>query len=198
MGSLVPLRAWPMRDVHDGRSQTAGRASRGANRFVRRRAGTGGIFRSRAVAEAVRPVASSGDLLPARHVARSGHVDPTVTASAPLSRTATPTAAPTTTKQAPTATGTPSATSFQNTPVATLDARTMHSVASGRLDSKDSAPETVPANHPYLVCLALPPGWKPAGGSYYRLPGWICRRLPAAVNGGTVTFPLRPASGGTG
>jgi hypothetical protein len=74
----------------------------------------------------------------------------------------------------------------------------MHSVASGRLDSKDSAPETVPANHPYLVCLALPPGWQSAGGSYYRLPGWICRRLPAAVNGGTVTFSLRPASGGTG
>ncbi len=122
----------------------------------------------------------------------------TVTASAAPSQkatsTATPKATPTATPKAtPTATGTLSPSSFQNTPVVTLDARTLKPVASGHLNSKDSAAETVPANHSYLVCLSPPQGWESAGDTY-RLPGWICARLSAVVTGQTVSFALRSAS----
>lgn len=138
----------------------------------------------------------------------------TVTASAAPPQTATPTATskatatfkatatPKATEPTPTATGTPSPRSFQNTPVVTLDARTLKPVASDRLNSTDSAIEVVPANQVYLVCLSPPQGWKSAVGSTYRLPGWICVRQPVATTGETVSFELEPASssgaGGTG
>jgi hypothetical protein len=125
----------------------------------------------------------------------------TVTASAVPAQRATPTATSKAAKPTPAATGTPSPSSFQNTPVVTLDAGTLTPVASGVLDSKDSAPETVPANHSYLVCLSLPQGWKSAGDTY-RLPNWICVPLSAAATGEPVSFALTPASpsgaGGTG
>ncbi len=137
----------------------------------------------------------------------SSDVTFTVAASAALSPTATPTATakatatPKATEPTPTATGTPSPRSFQNTPVVTLDAGTLKPVTSGHLNSENSALQVVPANQSYLVCLSPPQGWKSAGGTY-RLPGWICVRLPTAVAGETVSFDLEPASssgaGGTG
>lgn len=151
----------------------------------------------------VHPPPSSGSPSPAKSSApvtspspvtssppASSDVTFTVTASTAPSQTATRTASP---KATPTATGTPSPRSFQNSPVVTLDAGTLKPVASGHLNSTDSAPEMVPANHSYLVCLSPPQGWKSVGGTY-RLAGWICVRLPAPVTGGTVSFVLRPAS----
>ena len=171
-------------------------------RCVRCRADTGGIFGSQ-----------SGHVVPADLVGRNVHRHSQCSASQTATPTATPkatatprhglkaTATPKATEPTPTATGTPSPRSFQNTPVVTLDAGTLKRVASGHLNSEDSALEVVPANQSYLVCLSPPQGWKSAGGTY-RLPGWICVRLPAAVTGETVSFELEPASssgaGGTG